>query len=598
MPEIIIMKRLLYPVLLICISVLTFNCQKEVSFSGDPVSPIPGSSPITASLQGTVFDETGNTASGVSIKVGNKTVITDAKGYFRINNASLDKRAALVIAEKTGYFKAFRTFNATSGTNRVMIKLIKKTTAGTINASSGGNVSLINGAKISLPANSVVNAQTNAAYSGSVTVYAAYIDPTSADIGKEVPGSFAGTDVNNKSVVLTSYGMMAVELVSASGEKLQIASGKSSTLTTPIPASAVGTAPATISLWYLDEQTGLWKEEGKATKNGSVYTGDVKHFSYWNCDYPGPRVNFTAKFKDQNGNPLTYTYVSVFPSTGGINGSAHGYTDSLGQVSGPIPANLPLILRLSGPYCYYTIYNQNIGPFAADVDLGEITVTNNIPQFATIQGRLVNCNGAPIANGYAMIYYDYTYRWCPTNANGLFETSFYACNSTPYTCTIYGMDQNTQQQSISASYNIIYPLTDVGNIVACGVSTLEYINYNLDGVDYNYSNAISGDSLHSFSSIISNPPYTLYTWMHGTRSPAFIYFDFLSANATAAYPLRTLQTTNYQRIAQESPININFTNHASLPGDYFEGGFSGQFRDTSNLVPLHTISCTFRMRRN
>jgi hypothetical protein len=286
MPEIIIMKRLFYPVLLICISVLTFNCQKEVSSGGgNPVAPTSAASPITASLQGTVFDETGQPASGVSIKVGSKSTTTNAKGYFRINNASLDKYASLVTAEKAGYFKALRTFNATSGTNLVMIKLIKRISAGNINAAAGGDVSLTNGAKISLPANAVVNAQTNAAYSGPVTVYAAYIDPTSIDIGKEVPGSFSAVDANNRSVVLTSYGMMAVELVSSSGEKLQIAAGKSSTLTTPIPASAVATAPATISLWYLDEQTGLWKEEGQATKNGSVYVGNVKHFTYWNCDY-------------------------------------------------------------------------------------------------------------------------------------------------------------------------------------------------------------------------------------------------------------------------------------------------------------------------
>jgi hypothetical protein len=83
-------------------------------------------------------------------------------------------------------------------------------------------------------------------------------------------------DKNGARVTLASFGMMAVELESASAEKLQIKSGSVATLTTPIPASAQANAPATIALWSVNEQTGIWKEEGTATKNGNVYVGDVK----------------------------------------------------------------------------------------------------------------------------------------------------------------------------------------------------------------------------------------------------------------------------------------------------------------------------------
>ncbi len=97
-----------------------------------------------------------------------------------------------------------------------------------------------------------------------------------------------------------SFGMMAVVLESTSGEKLQIAKDKSAKLTIPIPSSIQSSAPASISLWYVDEQTGLWKEEGTATKNGTSYVGDVKHFSFWNADFSNPAVNVSVtitKFK-------------------------------------------------------------------------------------------------------------------------------------------------------------------------------------------------------------------------------------------------------------------------------------------------------------
>src|SRR4030095_4869634 len=110
----------------------------------------------------------------------------------------LDKNATLVIAEKAGYFAAYRCFSATSGTNQVVIKLTKKNLSGTVSGTNGGEVNLSNGTKISLPANGVVKASDNSSYTGTVNVYASYIDPTAADILQRVPGSFMANDRNDK----------------------------------------------------------------------------------------------------------------------------------------------------------------------------------------------------------------------------------------------------------------------------------------------------------------------------------------------------------------------------------------------------------------
>ena len=140
--------------------------------------------------------------------------------------------------------------------------------------------------------------------------------------------------------------MVAVELESPSGEKLQVKSGSVATLTTPIPLSTRSSAPATIPLWYVDPSTGLWKEEGTASKQGNNYVGTVKHFTYWNCDLPVERVQFSATLKTADEKPLVNASVMIKPTSGTYYGSAHGYTDSLGQVSGPIPANMNLALQV------------------------------------------------------------------------------------------------------------------------------------------------------------------------------------------------------------------------------------------------------------
>src|SRR5262245_194970 len=143
------MQRLLTVILILGIAIMGLNCQKEVSFDPGTVNNNPN--PITATVQGNIKDENGRPAMGVTIKLGSKTAITNARGYFRISNASLDKSASLVTAEKSGYFKAYRVFGATSGVNQVSIQLLPKILAGTVNTSTGGEVSLANGSKVKLP---------------------------------------------------------------------------------------------------------------------------------------------------------------------------------------------------------------------------------------------------------------------------------------------------------------------------------------------------------------------------------------------------------------------------------------------------------------
>lgn len=264
------MKRIYHVLPVIVIAVISFKCQKELSRNNTIPAPANNqSSPIASTLQGNVLDETGQPAAGVNISVGSKTTITNSHGYFRIVDAPLDKNASLVTAEQPGYFKAYRTFRATTGVNQVIITLIRKALSGNVNAIAGGEVVLGNGAKVSLPANGITKA-TGGAYTGDINVYAAYIDPTSRDISRIVPGSFMADDKDNNRVVLSSYGMLAVELESSIGEKLKISEGSVATVTIPIPSSILSSAPASISLWYIDEQTGIWKEQGTAKKMEAI----------------------------------------------------------------------------------------------------------------------------------------------------------------------------------------------------------------------------------------------------------------------------------------------------------------------------------------
>ncbi len=580
------MQKFLAAILLLGVAIMGLNCQKEVGFTG-PAPVNNNQNPINATLQGNIKDESGRPAMGVTIKAGTKTAITNSRGYFRIANAALDKSASLITAEKAGYFKAFRVFGATSGVNQVTIQLMRKTLAGSVSTSTGGQVSLSNGSKVALPANGVVK-KSGSSYSGTVNVYANYIDPTSSNISELVPGSFLATDKNNNRAVLSSYGMMVVELESASGEKLQVAEGSVATLTTAIPASLQATAPATIPLWYVDEQTGIWKEEGTATKSGNNYVGDVKHFSFWNCDIPFPAINLSLTLKTSHGLPLAYVPVKIIAAN--TYGTAYGYTDSLGQVNGAVPANMALTLEVLTP-CYTVAYSQNIGPFASNTNLGTITTTIN-SNTTTLTGRLLNCTGNPVSNGRALVVFNNTVRYVPTAADGTFATTFFTCTSSPATCEVTGIDAATQQQGLPVNVTIGHPVSSAGDITACGTSSAEFINYSIDGTVTNISST-AGDF---FSVTCYDSLGVTGTYVSGNSQllARYIAFNFVDTRTAGTFPVHFLHENTFTSSPVVQPFIITVTNFPAA-GGFLEGSFSGQFLDIGGMT--HTITSTFRVRR-
>lgn len=573
-------------------------CQREFSSDvydatrGVSNSSIVKSEPIKANLQGNIYDENGQPAENVLIKVGSKNISTDVNGYFRIADASLDKNASLVSAEKAGYLPAYRSFCANTGTNQVVIRLFKKISAGTINAVSGGEVSLSNGSKISLPVNGVVTAATGKAYTGDVTVYAAYIDPSSQEIVESVPGSFIADDKDGNRVVLASFGMLSVELESASGEKLQIAAGTAATLTTAIPSSLQAAAPATIPLWYSDQQTGIWKEEGNATKMGNNYVGQVKHFSTWNCDLPNSAVIVSLTLKNAEGQTLPNACVKV-QSKGTSPISGYAWTDSLGRFSEYVPVNQSLDLFVVNP-CHETEYIKSVGPFTGNSDIGDVLV-RGLLSVVTVTGQLSGCAETP-SKTYAVISLDNMIHYAAADAHGNFSTRFTYCAGAKNILKVFGIDASILQKGEVVTLQATAPVTNAGIINTCnGGSVEEYIIYSYDSVTTHvildtltaYPHYFQGQSGSNTSMIIGHTPNT---------ATQFI-LSFTNEEKPGTFPL--------SRISIGDPVrngfvnaSITITNFPLKKGEFYEGSFSSEIHSGIGASgTIYKLKGRFKVKR-
>jgi hypothetical protein len=587
-------KSICSNMLLIFLLSVFFSCQKDISIEdgGTVVTPPDLSTKINSSVSGFVTDENDAAVKGATVQFGTSNITTDKYGYFEARNVQVVKEAAVVTVNKPGYFKGIKTYMAKEGKAAFFrIKLIPKTIVGNVNAASGGTVTLSNGLSIKLPAGGIANATTNTDYTGIVNVAAYWINPGATDLNKIMPGDLRGINTNGALKLLQTFGMAAVELTGAGGELLQIASGKKATLTLPIPSSLSASAPASIPLWYFDEANGLWKEEGSAVKTGNTYVGDVSHFSLWCGSLPGPYIQFDCTVKDAAGNPVPDALVIIeYPS---VNNSTWGwgYTDASGYLSGAITANAQLALKVFtyGSCLTIPLYSQIITTTNSNISLGNLTIASN--NIATITGTLKNCAGQPVTNGCIIVEVgnEYYYRYS-VNINGTFNFNRVICPGSTVV-DIIGQDNTTLQEGFLNNYTLVTGNNNIGDLLTCGNSIQEFINYTINGSPFSIIPPIGyiyqGDSVAIDSKII-----------YAYDFPNYAYFGISKLNIGPG-STQNLTFFNANQILQTTipvPIAVNITEYGNI-GQFISGNFSGTVTDTAPPNTSYTITCNFRIKR-
>jgi hypothetical protein len=584
-------KRPLYRnALFIFTAVLFFSCQKELSIENGASIQLPDlKTKVSSSVSGFVTDENDAALMGATVQFGTTNITTDKYGYFEAKNVQVVKNAAFVTVTKPGYFKGIKTYMAKEGKAAFFrIKLIPKTNVGNINGTSGGSVTLTNGLGIALPSGAVVNAATNAAYTGTVNVAAYWINPEAADLNSIMPGDLRGIDKNGSMKLLQTFGMAAVELTGASGELLQIAPGKKATLTLTIPASLAASAPASIPLWYFDETKGLWKEEGNAVKTGNTYVGDVNHFSFWNYDVPGNFVQFDCTLKDVAGNPLPF--MNVLISIVGTNNSRWGYTNSSGYVGGLVPANTQLLMEaFANLQCFTPIYSQAFTTTNSNISLGDLTVVNS--PIATVSGSLTNCSNQAVTNGCVIMLANYNYYRYDVNSSGNFIFNTIVCGGSAVVDLI-GVDISTLQEGYMLNYNLVSG-NNIANIQACGASTQEFVNYSVNGIPFTI--IPPGGQISEYDSIANNSR-DIYAYVSNT---VYTHFGISNLNigTGSVQDLIFFQSpqTGLPTIIP-TPISVNITEYGSI-GQFISGNFSGIVTGSTPPNTTYNIICSFRYRR-
>ena len=479
------MKKNLFLITLLFLGLM--SCKK------DPITPNEGTN-YKSNVLGIVVDENNSPVENATVELDGTIKTTDKNGIYQFKNVDVNSIHSFVSIKKTGFFDANRAFNTQkSNSIRLTHTLLKKTFDKSFVNSAGGN---INDANYSLkfPADAVVIESTGAAYTGTVKVALKHLDPTNSSTFEEMPGNLTGLNTAGNRQILTTFGMMAVELQSSTGEKLQVKSGKQVEMLVKVPASQLANAPSTIPMWYFDEATGYWKEEGSASLVNGFYVGNVSHFTYWNYDAMDETINISGKVVDQNGNPVE-CHIGFYEAG---QGGGHGNTNADGTYSGPITKDVSLNLSISGLTgdCYkMVLYTDQVGPFSSDIVLPDITINIPSAELFSFNGSFTDCDGNTIQTGYVKVtqgndihFYDIT--------NGTASGSYVSCNN-PINVTVVAIDAVNVKDSDPISLTGPGP-HNLGTVAVCANVpdhiTIKNTNLGIDLIRFDFAIADSGTS--------------------------------------------------------------------------------------------------------
>ncbi len=434
-----------------------------------------------------------------------------------------------------------------------------------------------------------MNSNTNILYAGTVTVAAFHLKPSASNFAAIMPGALRGIGDDNKEVVLQSFGMMAVELNGANGEKLQLATGKTAVINFPITLPQQSLAPQVIPLWYFNDTTGFWKKEGSATKQGNSYVGTVSHFSFWNVDVPYPLINFEAIIKDEANNDVQAKVEITMGGSGDrASISATGFSDRGGKIVGKIPANQILQLKVFSS-CNLLIYTQQIGPFSTNTNLGAIK-TNLATYNSTLTGSVVDCNNIVLNSGLVNVLFNgKNYRTNITNGN--FSVQVTNCNAGTFNAYINAYDvvankvSDTISLSITAGSNAV-----TGKITACKINVASTINFTIGTKNYAYTTPVD-----SFSVNRDNAAARTSADIISSNGNDYLHFTFKGNAAPGDYPMEGIFFVNNDTTYNMKQIPmVRITEYGNQQG-FISGSFSGNFEKQDSTI--HPMNFTFRVKR-
>ena len=260
------------------------------------------------------FDNACRPLQGVTVTSGQGDIaVTDDTGFV-VLPTTVQADTVVIKFQKAGFVTETKLVNLLSGDAPFAEMVMRPGTASYTldDPGDGGTVNFDRGS-ITFSPNAFEGMNTLAM--SQLTVKVRTIDVTSNDI-LTAPGDFSGVDESGANVWLNTFGMISVELENNFGGPVYFSKGAKVDMELLLPETIEMAEGTVIPAWHFDEAEGKWVEEGEWTvapwsrhPEKMAARTTVKHFSWWNIDYPMEVTCIRGTVRLCDGSPAVKTQV-------------------------------------------------------------------------------------------------------------------------------------------------------------------------------------------------------------------------------------------------------------------------------------------------
>lgn len=434
---------LLFPLLL---ALLIMSCHNDV---GDVNPSIEQTNQTTVPLKfdeidgnlvGYILDNDNNPVAGAKVSIYSDETTSNNFGVFTFNNTKVDPQGTFIKVEKSGYLiGSDMVYPNSDGKGTARIMMLKVINEPSFDASEGGVINIQGGGTITFPPSSLIRAN-GSIYDGEVKSTAYRLSPSDPDLGIQMAGGLLGVDQKGRHRVLSTYGMLAVELRGFDNQIIRLKSDKVADLSFPIDEALQGIFESDVPGWNFNFQDGLWHENVITSNDNQNFKTSINSLGFWNFALPNAVSQVCGRLIYTNDLPAKSYVVQIINN--GLP-SRIGITDQDGFFCGKIPYGEILKFQVLHPICQDIIKDFSIGEFEDVGTIGDVVLDIDEKY---ISGT-IECGGDVIDNSTIIIESsEYTSIYFP-NANGSFSINLdeILCNSSSY--TLFAYDNATEKSS-------------------------------------------------------------------------------------------------------------------------------------------------------
>lgn len=333
-----------------------------------------------------VTDESGQPLHGAEVEIGSTRVSSDKNGVYLFRNLRVPEDLTVAKVKANGFESQLNLIIPEKGkTFRHDFSLKQKTHTAIFNNQEGVTLNLANQARLEIPANAI-QLFSGAAYIGEVRIFAEFLDPKKREDMQRSPGLLlSGTGLENKKYIL-SHGMLHVRMETPSGVKLKLNPDFSAKFKAPVLPALLQQSDLGAAIWYLDDNSGNWKQGQIIQRSGSFFETTINDLSYVTYGKIIDCHWITGNFESTSNIPLNQSTLDIHIGEfyqNRVTPAADGRFRAL------VPSHNSITLNLKST-CNSILYNKQFASLQSDTDLGNVRITN-LQSHLMFKGSFVFC---------------------------------------------------------------------------------------------------------------------------------------------------------------------------------------------------------------